>query len=81
MEDWLTPKLDTLTVLTQCGYYTTADFEKEQNGEDVETIWYEKLTNKVNEGPFLYYRNGTYYLTTSVNGYTDAAFGGAGGFR
>lgn len=74
MEDWLTPKLDTLTVLTQCGYYTTADFEKEQNGEDVETIWYEKLTNKVNEGPFLYYRNGTYYLTTSVNGYTDAAY-------
>lgn len=74
MENWLTPKLDTLTVLTQCGYYTTADFEKEQNGEDVETIWYEKLTNKVNEGPFLYYRNGTYYLTTSVNGYTDAAY-------
>lgn len=28
----------------------------------------------MNEGPFLYYRNGTYYLTLSVNGYTDAAY-------
>ena len=74
MENWVTPKIETLTVLTQNGYYTTADYEKAQKGEEVETIWYENLRNKVNEGPFLYYRNGTYYLTLSVNGYTDAAY-------
>lgn len=74
MENWITPKIETLTVLTRNGYYETSDYEKEQNGEEVEKIWYENLKSKVNEGPFLYYRNGTYYLTLSVNGYTDAAY-------
>ena len=89
MQNWLHPKYETLKVIARCGYYTVEDFDKAQKGEHVETIAYENFTNKVNEGPFMYYRNGKYYLTFSVNGYMDPTYAIAqavsdhvdGGFR
>lgn len=57
------PKWETLTRLTRKGYYTANDLSN-----DNKTDYSEK---NVNEGPFMYYRNGTYYLTLSVNNYTS----------
>lgn len=74
MENWFKPKYDTLKVVARCGYYTVEDFDKAQKGETVETIAFENLDNKVNEGPHMYYRNGKYYLTYSLNGFTDPTY-------
>lgn len=91
MENWLKPKPETSKVLARCGYYTVEDYEKAQRGETVETYEFEQRTNKVNEGPFMYYNadNQKYYLTYSVNGFQDATYAVAqavsdsvdGGFR
>lgn len=63
-ENWTDePKWETLTRLTRVGYYTTDDMSTDNKTDLVE--------GGVNEGPFLYYRNGTYYLTMSVNSYTS----------
>ena len=76
MENWLTPKVETSRVVARCGYYTVEDWNKEKNGETVEKIPFENLVNKVNEGPFMYYRseNDKYYLTYSVNGFADSTY-------
>lgn len=74
MENWLTPKYDTLKVIARSGYYTVEDFDKAQKGEQVETISFELLTNKVQEGAFMHYHNGKYYLTCSINGYMDPEY-------
>lgn len=74
MENWLTPKYDTLKVIARSGYYTVEDFDKAQKGEQVETISFEQLSHKVQEGAFMYYRNGKYYLTCSINGYMDPEY-------
>lgn len=79
MENWLKPLPETTKLLTRCGYYTVEDYERAQNGEEVETIEMESLTNKVNEGPFLYARQQSdgsykYYLTYSINGYMDTTY-------
>ena len=89
MENWLKPKYETLKVIARSGYYTVEDFDRAQKGETVEKIPFENLTNKVSEGPFMHYRNGKYYLTFSINGYTDPTYAVAqavsdrvdGGFR
>lgn len=91
MENWLKPKPETTKVLARCGYYTVEDYEKAQKGETVETYEFEQRTNKVNEGPCMYYNadNQKYYLTYSVNGFTDSTYAVAqavsdsvdGGFR
>lgn len=57
------PKWETLTRLTSC-WYTTA-FGTEQCNTDV---------NLVNEGPFVYYQDGTYFLTYSVGNYNDTTY-------
>ena len=79
MENWLKPLPETTKVLTRCGYYTVEDYERAQKGEEVETIWIENLSNKVNEGPEMYARlqaDGSYkyYLTYSVNGFMDTTY-------
>lgn len=57
------PKWETLTRLTSCGY-------TEVNGTTEADI----DINSINEGPFLYYKDGTYYLTYSVGSYKDATY-------
>ena len=57
------PKWETLTRLTSCGY--------KEVGSDVTA---DVDINSINEGPFLYYKDGTYYLTYSVGSYTNATY-------
>lgn len=73
--NWLTPDYDTYTVLTRSLYYTTDEYERAQKGEPVETVPYEqKGSGPVNEGPFMHYHNGKFYLAYSTNGYGDATY-------
>ena len=57
------PKWETLTRLTSCWY--TTPFGTEECNTDV---------NLVNEGPFVYYQDGTYFLTYSVGNYNDTTY-------
>ena len=57
MEDWGTPKYETLTKLTSYGYTTVEEKETAVEG------------GNTNEGPFMYYHDGNYYLTFSTNTY------------
>ncbi len=75
MTNWYTVDYSTVTLLTRVGYYTVEDYEKAQNGEQVETCEYEKMgTADVNEGPFVIEHNGKYYLTFSINAFYDASY-------
>lgn len=71
MKNWLTPDWSTATVLLCPQYYTVSDWKTVQAGGTVETVPYELESRWVNEGPTLLYRNGTYYMTFSANGYQD----------
>ena len=70
MEDWVTPKYETVTRLTTAGYTTVDGTEQcdcETNG------------NWINEGPFVYPRKQAdgsykYYLTLSVNDSKDKTY-------
>ena len=59
------PKWETLTRLTSCRY-TTA-FGDVVSDTDVEEYL-------VNEGPFVYYQDGTYFLTYSVGNYNNTTY-------
>ncbi len=69
MKDWVSPYYETTTPLTSHGYLTT---EKEELFE------YTPM-GKIDEGPFMYYKdptddgidNGTYYLTLSIGDTND----------
>ena len=67
MKDWFTPEYDTLTQLTAVGYLS------------VEAGLANDITKRtpegtINEGPYMIYRDGTYYMTLSVYGYTDEKY-------
>ncbi len=64
MKNWLTPDYSTLTMLTIPGYRSIEAYKTLNQNMKVRE-------GNVNEGPFMVYRNGTYYLTLSVFGYTD----------
>lgn len=64
MKDWFTPDYSTLTMLTYPGYLSV---EGGKNGTSKERV----TEGGVNEGPFMVYHEGKYYLTLSVFGYTD----------
>ncbi len=64
MIDWFTPDYSTLTMITVPGYKTIAGWKSGALDE--------RLTEgSVNEGPYMVYRDGKYYLTLSIFGYTD----------
>ncbi|MDE6274243.1 MAG: family 43 glycosylhydrolase, partial [Clostridiales bacterium] len=70
MENWTTPKYETVTMLTR-PRYTTVD------GNEICDA--EIATNTINEGAFMYAKpngNGgyTYYLTLSVNNYNNKTY-------
>ena len=62
-ENWTDePKWETLTRLTRTNYFTPSDLSKENESD---------LTERgLNEGPYMYYKDGLYYLTMSVNYYS-----------
>ncbi len=68
MKDWFTPDYGTLTELTAPAYSTLERYYK----PDVPDL--DNVEGHINEGPFMYYHDGTYYLTFSVNGYTDETY-------
>lgn len=74
MENWLKPDWSTATVLTYSQYYTVDDWKTAQAGETVEDVSYENDSHTVNEGPVVTEHNGKYYLTFSVNAYSDNSY-------
>lgn len=66
MKDWYTPDYSTLTRLTHPGHSTV-----EHGLSNTPSDRYEA---NVNEGPFMIYHEGTYYLTLSIYGYTDPQY-------
>lgn len=67
MKDWFTPDYSTLKQLTAVGYLTVEDgLNSNINARIAE--------GTINEGPFMYYQDGTYYMTLSVYGYTDEKY-------
>ena len=73
-ENWLKPQLDTLTKITYATYYTMEDYEKAASGQVVENVSYEDSGNMINEGPCVIRHNGKYYMTFSVNSYSDNSY-------
>lgn len=61
MKDWVTPDYTTVTRLTRHGYVTVDGDEKFNTYEN----------SSIDEGPYTYYYDGTYYLTYSV-GWTES---------
>ena len=64
MIDWFTPDYTTLTMITAPGYLSVQGWKDRTLSERVSE-------GNVNEGPFMVYKDGKYYLTLSVFGYTD----------
>ena len=76
MKDWFTPDYSTVKQLTSVFCTTVQDnFSEMQKGvinfkkSDIQEGQDENVG--INEGPFMYYSDGTYYLTFSVYGYTE----------
>lgn len=75
MENWYTPKWETLNDVMHYGYYTVEDYNKVKEGEkNIPTVPYE--TSGINEGPTVIYNsaNKKYYLTYSTGNYKDASY-------
>lgn len=72
MVNWLKPDWSTATAVTYCNYYTVEDRNTAQTGAIVTQVDYE--TDTVNEGPSVVKHNGKYYLTFSVNVYTNSSY-------
>ena len=63
MKDWFTPDYSTVKQITKLGYAeVSTDAEKIEEGTGV------------NEGPFVYYKDGTYFMTFSVWPYTNERY-------
>ena len=67
MSNWFTPDYSTLTQLTAVGYQTV---EASLTHDPTMTT----PEGTINEGPFMLYEDGTYYLTYSVYGFTDEKY-------
>lgn len=67
MKSWLEPDFSTTVQLTSCEKRTVDN----GNSSVERTDWSE---SGVNEGPFMFYDNGVYYLTLSINGYTNKLY-------
>ncbi len=77
MKDWFTPDYSTLTQLTSVYHDTVVDIkDKMANGElhfgNIDEG--QQADAAVNEGPFVYYNDGTYYLTFSVYPYMNTNY-------
>lgn len=61
METWIKPKYETVTRLTECELLEVGGNKKIDDAT-------------VNEGPFMYYHNGLYYLTFSTHIYSSPSY-------
>lgn len=69
MKDWFTPDYSTLTQLTSIFNTTVGDYSEEMSNSAIQFGNINEGQDEgatVNEAPFMYYHNGTYYLTYSV---------------
>ena len=74
MKDWFTPDYSTLAQITSIFNSTVGDFYDEMSGGQIQFGDIDEGQNEyatVNEGPFVYYYDGTYYMTYSVYPYTS----------
>ncbi|MBR2381443.1 MAG: family 43 glycosylhydrolase [Clostridia bacterium] len=74
MKDWFTPDYSTLTQITSIFNTEVGDFSAEMSGGQIQFGDIDEGQNEgaaVNEGPFVYYHDGTYYMTFSVYPYTS----------
>lgn len=74
MKDWFTPDYSTLTQITSIFNTTVEDFSAEMSGGQIQFGDIDEGQDEyatVNEGPFVYYYDGTYYMTFSVYPYTS----------
>ncbi|MDR3318324.1 MAG: family 43 glycosylhydrolase [Clostridiales bacterium] len=67
MTDWFSPKYETLKRLTAMGYLTVDAADR--NDFDMR-----RAEGNINEGPFMYYHDGVYYLTLSIYGYQSVNY-------
>lgn len=77
MKDWFTPDYGTLKQLTSIYNTTVDDFRQEMDSGNTHFGDIDEGGNgyaTVNEGPFLYYKDGTYFLTFSVYAYTSELY-------
>lgn len=65
MKDWVTPDYNTVTRLTSFGYTTT---------ERTEQYNFVGYSMKIDEGPYVYYHEGKYYLTFSIGSTNDKLY-------
>lgn len=63
MKDWATPDYSTYTELTTVNRTTYKGSERTERSE-----------SDLNEAPWMYYHDGTYYLTMSINAATDKLY-------
>ncbi len=69
MKDWVTPDYSTLTQLTSIFNTTVRDYSEEMSNSVIQFGNINEGQDEgatVNEAPFMYYHDGTYYLTFSV---------------
>ena len=74
MKDWFTPDYSTLTQITSIFNTEVGDFSEEMSNGAIQFGDIDEGQNEyatVNEGPFVYYHEGTYYMTFSVYPYTS----------
>ncbi len=74
MINWLTPDWSTAKGLTMVRYYSLADYQAKAEGKTVEYVSYELSGSIINEGPQMIKHNGKYYLSYSMNSYTDSSY-------
>ncbi len=74
MKDWFTPDYSTLTQITSIFNTTVGDYYDNMHGGEIQFGDIDEGQDEyatVNEGPFVYYHDGTYYMTYSVYPYTS----------
>ena len=72
MKDWITPDYSTLSILTSPGAVTVSGTPGDIRYDSVTTsgnYWFRESAN--NEAPYMYKKDGKYYMTYSPTGYSD----------
>lgn len=71
MKDWVTPDYSTVTRLTAFEYTTVAGAIANDKNQKYDVKGW---TQKIDEGPFMYYADGTYYMTFSIGSTNDKLY-------
>ena len=71
MKDWVTPDYTTVTRITAFEYITVAGAIAADRNQKYDVKGW---TQKIDEGPFAYYADGTYYMTFSIGSTNDKLY-------